>query len=362
MGERESGFWSKKFSRRQVLQAAVATPLVWRLGNFQPQIINGLNFPSWRRGEYQREAAQESLQGTAEVSPNFIGIKITQYQDNFNSIDIYPTENTPDDNDITSIIDLAHARGLKVMLAPQINFPEGSDPSHWHGDIGTEFNEKKWQQWFSSYRRMIYGYANLAQATGVELFVAGNEYIQASLQRPDDWARTIQVVKSIYDGPVTYAAHYENEFSSMTWASELDLLGLNPYFKLTDTGGVGKEELKIAWDNIIRDVILPTVLKWNKKLVFPEIGYLSAQGTSITPWKYTLNNDPNIPVDVNEQAICYQALYESFWKYSFSWWQGVCWWNWSTDPSLNGLDNKEYSPRGKVAAAVIAHYSGVLRQ
>lgn len=366
----------RRITRKKLLLGAVALPFAGLAANsfinwlareedtnlqpatewVLPQRINGLNFSSRRRGEFQERPVQQALIGTSEVLPNLIGIKPTYFQETFNSTNIFSTENTPDLDDLSSIVGLAHHLDYKVMLAPQINLL--SDPDHWHGEIGANFSDAEWQSWFGSYNNMILGYAEFAQVMGVELFVSGNELVQSSLKRPDDWMSTVRGIRSLYDGPVTYAAHHDNEFHSMTWASELDLLGLNPYYTLADIGNQSKESLKIAWDNIITSRIEPTVLKYNKKLIFPEIGYPSVRGASITPWQYKLITDPQVPIDVNEQAICYQALYESFFPYP--WWQGVVWWNWDTDPKVNGLDNKAYSPRGKPAAAVIAYYSGVL--
>lgn len=377
MGERdkrESSQYSRGMTRRRFLQTAAAIPLasfftsldkkslvlaeeenlVISTNRSLPQRINGLDFSSWRRGEYQESPAQRSLIGVSEVSPNLIGVKVTEYQDTFDSLNIGPTENTADANDLKSIINLAHKEGYGVMLSPQINL--SFDPLHWHGEIGANFTDSDWRKWFVSYNEMIDYYATLGQITGVELFVVGNEYIQAVSKRPGYWRETIRGIRNIYRGPLTYAAHYF-EFDSIPFWDELDLLGLNPYYKLSDNGRPNLEGLKTSWSNIIQ-TIEPTVRKFGKDLLFPEVGYPSVKGASSKPWNYSLITDPSVPIDIAEQTICYQALYESFWPYP--WWRGICWWNWDTDPNVNGLDNKTYSPRGKPAAEVIAYYSKVL--
>lgn len=368
---------SPGLTRRRFLQFALASAATFwldnQLGNSPfflqenralaatdslPRRVNGLNFSSWIRGELQGEPAQRALKGMREVRPNLVGIKVTQYQANFNSTDIFPTNNTADFDDLRLVLDLAHQEGYKVMLAPQINLT--SDPKHWHGEIGANFSDTEWQKWFASYQRMINGYADFAANKGVELFVVGNEYIQAS-KRSEDWKSTIAGVKDRFGGPITYAAHF-HEFTAIPWWSEVDLLGLNPYYELMTTDAPTDPKqfnvlLKTAWGNII-PTIEPTVKRFGKDLIFPEVGYPSVKGASKQPWNFSLIGNPNTELGIMEQAVCYQALYESFWKYP--WWRGVVWWHWNTDPNINGKNNKEYSPRGKVAAEVMAYYSKAL--
>jgi hypothetical protein len=318
-----------------------------------PKRINGINFPSWRSGEYQSQSAQQSLQNVTEISPNLIGVGPVLYQDTIASTEIGSTDNTVTDTDLRFIIDRIHQLGYSVMLAPHINLSQDTDPNHWHGLIGKTFTETQWQDWFSSYRQMIYHYSDLSEQAGVELFVAGNEYYIAALNRANDWRTTVSGIRSRYSGPLTYAAHIYS-FDTITWWQELDLLGINPYFPLTNKNNPTLDELKASWRRIATK-IEATANRWQKKVVFPEVGYPSLDGANQEPWNYRLISNPNIPVDVEEQANCIRAAYSALW--SKSWWQGVVWWFWDTNPSIGGLQDKNYTPRGKPAANVIQSYS-----
>lgn len=315
-----------------------------------PIRVNGINFPSWQQGEYRLRTTLESLKDVAEINPNLIGIIPTQYQDNINSTFIRPTTSTATTLDLEVIINSAHRLGYPVMLAPQINLLY--DPEHWHGEIGINFTGNEWQSWFKSYRNMIYSYATLAEKTQAEMLVVGNEYFYASKQS-SDWIATIQEIRKRYTGAITYASHFY-EFDSIDWWQELDFMGLNPYYGLTDQDNPTPEELKISWEKIVQG-IEPTVKRWDKRLLFPEIGYPSYKGSNQHPWNYQLINEPTIPVDLEEQTNAIKTLYEAF--LSKPWWYGVVWWNWPTDPNAGGLNDKNYTPKGKPAAKIIRDYS-----
>lgn len=321
-----------------------------------PARINGVHLPSWRQGEYLEEDSQRSLRGIAVLNPNFVAIKATQYQKNIDSTDIFPTENTADEKDLRSAINLSHRLGYSVMLAPQINLSE--NPGQWHGNIGANFSPNQWDSWFRSYQNKIAGYARLAEQTGVELFVAGNEFFYAA-DNTDHWVKVLDAVRSEYSGPVTYAAHMEETKKDIPWFSRLDVLGLNPYYKLSETDYQSLEGLKVAWGNIMPE-IETFASRWNKDLLFTEIGYPSAAGTSRAPWDYSLIDKPAVAVDVQQQRDCVLALYESFWNKW--WWKGVFWWAWDTNPNVGGLNDRSYTPKGKPAEEVISAYGEAIKK
>src|SRR5580658_1103339 len=68
---------------------------------------------------------------------------------------------------ILTAIRMAHARGLKVMLVPQLWVESGD----WRAliDPGTD---EGWARWASSYERFILAWARVAQAEQAELFSA----------------------------------------------------------------------------------------------------------------------------------------------------------------------------------------------
>jgi hypothetical protein len=59
-------------------------------------------------------------------------------------------------------------------------------------------------------------------------------------------------------------------------------------------------------------------------------------------------------VDLQEQADCYQAVLETFW--GKSWFTGIYWWNWDTDPNKGGAGDADYTPHDKPAEEVLKSY------
>lgn len=312
--------------------------------------IKGINFPSWEQGGYQSASTIQSLQNALHLKPNLVGIIATWYQDTIYSTEIKSTINTPTDEDLKAIIKQAHAAELAVMFKTHVIM---RDANSWHGQIGLSFKDAQWAAWNKSYRSMIYHYAELAEEAQVELFVVGNELMNPAIARPNDWIETIGGIRQRFKGLLTYAAHID-DFQKITWADKLDVLGLDPYYGLSPKANPSLPELKAAWKTLSIN-IERVVTRWNKPLIFPEIGYPSALGGATNPWKYTMIDDPYVQADAQLQANCVQALYETFWDKP--WFKGVVWWDWHTDPNIGGLKNKHYTPKDKPAAKIIRDYN-----
>jgi hypothetical protein len=70
----------------------------------------------------------------------------------------------------------------------------------------------------------------------------------------------------------------------------------------------------------------------------------------MAPWDWVSDG----PVDLQEQADCYQALFEVF--QSEPWMEGVFWWAWGTDPDHGGPSDTSYSPHNKPAEAILQYF------
>lgn len=317
-----------------------------------PEKINGMNFPSWKNGEYQQSSTLQSLQNLSPIGPNLIGIIPTQYQTDVFSTEIKPTEKTASDKDLRFIIGKIHDQGLGVMLKPQADLLD--DRGHWHGEVGKFFStEKAWQDWLSSYRQMIYHYASLAQDTGVELFVVGNENQYSTQKWPTDWVKTVHEIRNRYNGPITYAAH-KWDFKDLTWWSEVDLIGVNPYWELAISINPTLTQLKSSWQ-YLASTMERIAKKWNKPLIFPEIGYPSTSYAAAKPYDYKSLYLPSVYVDLAQQANCVKATYETL--INEPWFKGLVWWYWETNPDKGGVSDRNFTPKGKPAADIIASYS-----
>src|SRR5262249_44450416 len=77
---------------------------------------------------------------------------------------------TENREDVRRAIDMAHARGLSVMLVPHLWVESGE----WRAQIDPP-SDAAWDAWAKSYGQFVRGWAEVAEQTRVDLFSAGVE-------------------------------------------------------------------------------------------------------------------------------------------------------------------------------------------
>jgi hypothetical protein len=315
----------------------------------QQSVQKGISYATWGSGLYSSPDADLSLTHLAATGADWIGLIVTGYQDNIASTTIFTATVSPTDADLIHAIAQAHSLGLKVMLKPHLDLY--NDPTHWRGQIGEEFTtEAEWAAWFTSYRNFIGHYADLAQSYGVDQFCAGNE-LAGTTHRADDWRTVIAEVRARYGGPLTYAAWHDSEETKITWWDAVDYIGVDALYPLTDKNDPTVDELKAAWTPHIT-TLANLASTWGKPILLTEIGYRSLDGANRHPWDYWSSGT----LDLQEQADCYQATFESV--YGQPWFAGMFWWEWGTDPFQGGPCDDGYTPYDKPAEDVLRAWYG----
>jgi len=228
---------------------------------------------------------------------------------------------------------LAHALGMKVMLKPGIWVRGG----HFGGDI--EFSiEADRQKWFREYAQFIESYAKIATEIHADIFCIGGEFVRMSSYE-DEWRRIIANVRTIYPGPLTYAANFGDEFQDLKFWDALDYIGLQEYYPLPD--------------NLSTDAVVAKVEaiqhRFNKPVIFTEVGFPSTPGANRHPWE---DGKPGA-VDLQLQARCYQAILQAF--YGKPWFEGMYWWKVGTNGS-GGPADSSLTPWNKPAMAVVRRW------
>ena len=182
----------------------ISSAFISRIQLQMPRLFQkGIAFTGYSQEAYSGWQAEQSLQNLKKTNACWISLLVTGYQDNIESTYIdYHSASTPSDDSLRHIISYAHQLGLKVMLKPHVDLL--NDPAHWRGQIGLNFDEALWQQWFNSYQQFILHYAAIAAESRVEQFCLGCE-LDASVSRAQDWRQIIASVKQIYPGPLVYA-------------------------------------------------------------------------------------------------------------------------------------------------------------
>jgi hypothetical protein len=317
---------------------------------------NGMVHVSWWFDEYDGPQSGPSRAALASTGTNWMGLLVTWYQDNAQSnvIARHPDPNKDHtDARIRAAIRDARARGMQVMVKPHVDAHNGQ----WRGD----FNPSNPDAWFQSYTQFIVHYAQIAEEENAEGFVMGTEFKTITSNRANDarWTAVIAAVRNAYSGLVTYAANATfpaDEFASVGFWDQMDVIGLDAYFNLTNLNNPTVAQLIAAWTNnrngedsvaVVRNLSTSR----GKPVIFTELGYKSTDRTNVEPWNFGLSG----AVDPGEQRDCYEAAF-TVWSQQSSWMRGVFWWNWTVPPPP--ANDGDYNPRGKPAEQVLRTWQG----
>lgn len=314
-----------------------------------------------KRGLYAHPETDQSLRNLAATGSNWVGFQVNAGQETIASTSIFrDSPATATDSELLRIINLAHSLGMRVMLRTGLGLSD--DPDHFSGHIGTVFTtEAQWQEWFDSYRDYVNHYATLSQEAGVDMLCIGVE-MGGVTHREEDWRRVIQEVRQRYKGAITYSSLCVafagisfpwGEVPRIKWWDAVDYIGVNGYNQLTDKNDPTVAELKAAWTDRGHIVLLESLSRqYNKPIVITEIGYESKDGAN--RWPGWGGKDRQGPVDLQEQADCYQATLEVLW--GKPWLAGIFWFQWDVSTSKGGPNSDTYTPYGKPAEEVLKKF------
>lgn len=309
----------------------------------------GIAYVAVNRDAYRSEKSLRALDKLFATGANALSLLVTWYQTDVHSTEIYRADNTPSDEDLAYVIAYAHAHGVKVLLKPQVDF--SNDEEHWRGQIKFE-NERAWRAWFASYREFILYYARFAQANGVAEFSVGTELV-GTTTRSAEWRALIRAVRQEYTGLLTYSANHSGEEVQIEFWDELDYIGVNVFYHLTNYRTPTLEQILEGWKLPVRELTKLHYKFPKQPIVFTEVGYPSMDLASVWPWNWKRSG----AVDIQEQAMLYQALFQTWWYHpEREWFRGMYIWNWLPDPEQGGLEDWNYTPHGKPAEEILKYY------
>jgi hypothetical protein len=283
--------------------------------------IRACVFTTWWYQDLDGIKGESTVLRMHEDGCDTLSIVITGYQASTTSTTIYRSATkTPTDAGITHITNFAHSLGMSVYFKVHVDIPAGT----WRGYI-TFATVPEWTAWFTSYDALMAHYLDLAESLGVEGFVIGTELVGTEA-RESNWRNTISLARGKFSGLISYCANHDS-YSAINWWDDLDFIGISAYFPLTSSYTPTVAQLNTAWLPWISNLSTFSAI-WNMDIVFLELGYQSRNGTNISPWWA-----PSTAVDLQEQADCYQAAFESL--SDEPWFKGMAWWMWYWDPAQN---------------------------
>lgn len=312
----------------------------------------GISYAAWWSGQYNAPGTDRSLQLLQATGADWIALIVTGYQQTPAATMIDRSgPATPADDDLIHVIRVARAMGLKVMLKPHVDLVNERETGLWRGDIGTQFSTaEQWSAWFTSYRAFIEHYARLSQQEGVEQFCVGTELL-GTTYREADWREVVAGVRSVYAGPLVYAALGGGEEETITWWDAVDYIGIDGYYALSNDENPCIDRLKAGWREPVERMRLLSA-RYGRPVLLTEIGYRSIRTCARHPWDSWVEG----PLSLETQAVAYQAAFESL--YGQPWLAGMFWWSWFPDRFISGPCDGGYSPYGKPAEEVLRVWYG----
>jgi len=314
---------------------------------------NGITHVSWWHDQYASSDASTSRVALAATGARWAGLLATWYMESRTSSAVFPdVQRTPTDDGVRRAIDEMHAAGLEVMLKPHVDPLDGA----WRGQIDPGDSAA----WFESYAAFLEHYAAIAREKNVEMLCVGTELVtMTDARHAGAWSTLIARLRAAYPGLLVYAANANNpadEFTSVSFWPQLDLLGLDVYTPLTGKTDPTRAELVAGWRRNREGHDMVAAYRnlqaaHGMPLVFTEIGYRSADGTNRAPWDWQASARP----DPAEQAECYEAAYE-VWSSESAWMRGLFWWSWAVPRP--GAGDTGYEPWTKPAEDVLRQWQG----
>ena len=235
----------------------------------------------------------------------------------------------------------ARELGLKTVLKPHL-----WAGSVFHGAIEFERKER-FDIWFDAYRRWMLHFARLAEVHRFDALVIGNE-LAGLTGHERAWRSLIEQVRRVYQGPLTYAAHWERELEHISFWDDLDWIGVNFYFPIAAEGAqpaVDSPQINRAAETIarVRD-------KYAKPVLFTEVGFPALATAAARPWEENAS-----ALDLGLQARCYSVWLERFARQPGV--EGMFWWKWPSH-GRGGPFDSSHSPLGKPSMGVLRDWFG----
>ncbi len=247
------------------------------------------------------------------------------------------------------IANRAEQFGLRIILKPQLWLRGGA----WTADIDFA-NEQDWITWESGYREYLLHTANLATQIGAEMVIIGTELSNPVRKRPAFWRSLIAEIRTLYDGQLTYAANWHDDYEHVSFWEALDYIGVNAYFPISEAGDPSLSELRDGW-RVHGETLEAMAYRENIPVLFTELGYRSVSYAAAEPWRWPSRDEVGaVEPDYRLQSDLYGAFFDVVWP--APWFAGAVIWKmypYGPDRRGSGRRSLDFTPQDKPAEQVI---------
>jgi hypothetical protein len=214
-------------------------------------------------------------------------------------------------------------------------------------------SEENWRILEESYTQFILTYAKAAENLNADILCIGTELEQFVAHRPMYWQKIIKEIREIYKGKLTYAANWD-EFKRVAFWKDLDFIGIDAYFPLSNKKSPTIAEYELGW-KLHKSEILKVQKQFNKPVIFTEFGYRSVDFNGKKPWD---SKRVEGGINLEAQANALQAIYNQFWNEE--WFAGGFLWKWfHKHDEVGGEKNNRFTPQNKPAEELIRKLYGL---
>ena len=305
-----------------------------------PVYFKGISFSHEGRGQhgYGSLAAQRELDRMRDLGANAVALVPYAFTAAPGETSIrFQTLET----DARLMRTAAQARRLGLAVAIKPHLWAGG---RFHGDISFQ-DGARFEEWFEDYRNWMLHYARLAELHGAELLVIGNELAGLTV-REEAWRSLAAQVRKIYRGPITYAAHWQEELERVSFWDELDFIGVNFYFPIAAAGKSPERDSPEVL--AAKQRIAQVRARFERPVLFTEVGFPALRTAAARPWEENSSG-----LDANLQARCYAIWLESFASAPHV--TGMFWWKWPSHGRGSPFD-PSHRPLAKPALNVLGEW------
>jgi hypothetical protein len=243
--------------------------------------------------------------------------------------------------DLARAVQQAHARGLKVLLVPHLWVESGE----WRAEIDPGTDEG-WRRFAESYRAYVLTWARFAEKHHVDMLAAGVELRSwLTTTHAPSFLPIVRDIRAAYSGLLTYAANWDDVDQTVI-LSELDVIGINAFYPLTEKPNATDDEL-VSGGREVAKKVKEIAERWQKPVMFNEFGYTARPEPALRPWEWP-DHMSNVRVDAPAQAAAYRGLLAGMLESESL--VGAFVWRLYADPDdLSQEAEWGFSPRGRQA-------------
>lgn len=235
----------------------------------------------------------------------------------------------------------AQKQGLQVMVKPMLWIDHGTYTGALQFDAFP-----KWLTFEESYRDYLLHFAELSDSLGVALFCLGTEMKTFLQYRREFFPTFIEMARDSFQFELTYAANWDN-YKAVPFWKELDYIGIDAYFPLSNQNQPTVEEIKKGWV-AYKYELKDFAQQHQVPILFTEYGYRSKIACCKKPWI----SDTDEPVNETCQTNALEALHAIF--FNQPWFSGGFLWKWYDGlPQFPSRMQTDYSPQGKEASLTL---------